>query len=67
MWIYVVKRIFYAVPIALGVSLVCFCLIYLAPGDPSSSLIPPDATAADIAMIKQLYGFDQPLPVQFVK
>jgi peptide/nickel transport system permease protein len=67
MWIYVLKRILYAIPIALGVSVVCFCLVYLAPGDPSSALIPADATAADIALIRQLYGFDQPLPVQFGK
>ncbi len=66
MWVYVIKRILYAIPIALGVSIVCFCLVYLAPGDPVSSLLPPDATAADIAMIKHLYGFDQPVPVQYL-
>ncbi|WP_213767479.1 ABC transporter permease [Caballeronia sp. dw_19] len=67
MWIYAAKRVLYTIPIALGVSLVCFGLVYLAPGDPASSLIPPDASAADIAMIRQLYGFDQPVPVQFLK
>jgi len=67
MWIYIAKRVLYTIPISLGVSLVCFCLVYLAPGDPAASLIPPDASAADIAMIRQLYGFDQPVPVQFAK
>lgn len=67
MWIYVLKRVLYAVPIALGVSVVCFCLVYLAPGDPASLLIPAEATADDIAAIKRLYGFDQPVPVQFGK
>jgi len=67
MWIYIAKRVLYTIPISLGVSLVCFCLVYLAPGDPAASLIPPDASAADIATIRQLYGFDQPVPVQFAK
>jgi peptide/nickel transport system permease protein len=67
MWIYIAKRVLYTIPISLGVSLVCFCLVYLAPGDPAASLIPPDASAADIATIRQLYGFDQPVPVQFAR
>jgi peptide/nickel transport system permease protein len=67
MWVYVAKRVLYTIPISLAISLVCFCLVYLAPGDPASSLIPPDASAADIAAIRQLYGFDQPVPVQFLK
>jgi peptide/nickel transport system permease protein len=67
MWIYVAKRVLYTIPISLGVSLVCFCLVYLAPGDPAASLIPAEASAADIATIRQLYGFDQPLPMQYLK
>jgi peptide/nickel transport system permease protein len=67
MWIYVVKRILYVIPISLGVSVVCFCLVYLAPGDPAASLIPAEASVADIAAIRQLYGFDQPIPVQYLK
>jgi peptide/nickel transport system permease protein len=67
MWIYVVKRVLYAIPISLGVSLICFCLVYLAPGDPASSLIPAEATPEDVAKIRELYGFDQPLPIQYLK
>ena len=35
-----------------GVTLICFALIYLAPGDPVQSLLPPDATAKDIAELQ---------------
>ena len=31
---YVFRRILFAIPIAIGVSIVCFSLVYLAPGDP---------------------------------
>lgn len=67
MWLYAIRRIFYAVPIALGVSVICFALVFLAPGDPLSSILPPDATQADIAYLKNLYGFDRPIPVQYVE
>ena len=59
-------RILYAIPIAFGVSVVCFSLVYLAPGDPLQTVLPPDATAETIAIVKHAYGFDKPLPVQFV-
>lgn len=66
MWYYAIRRILFAVPIALGVSVICFALVYLAPGDPIQSLIPPDATPEDVAQIKRLYGFDRPVPVQYL-
>jgi peptide/nickel transport system permease protein len=65
MWSYAVRRILLAIPIALGVSVICFALVYLAPGDPLQSLIPPDARPEDVAQIKRLYGFDRPVPVQY--
>jgi peptide/nickel transport system permease protein len=63
---YILRRILYAVPIAFGVSVVCFSLVYIAPGDPLQTVVPPDATAETIEIIKRAYGFDKPLPVQFL-
>ena len=63
---YILRRILYAMPIAFGVSVVCFSLVYLAPGDPLQTVMPPDATAETIAIVKHAYGFDKPLPVQFL-
>src|SRR6516225_6877144 len=62
---YVLRRILYAIPIAFGVSVVCFSLVYLAPGDPLQTVLPPDATAETVEIVKKAYGFDKPLPVQF--
>ena len=42
-------------------------MIYLAPGDPLNSLLPPEATQSDIAYLKKVYGFDKPIPVQYLK
>jgi peptide/nickel transport system permease protein len=62
---YVIRRVLFAIPIALGVSVVCFSLTYLAPGDPLQTLLPTDATAETIAIVKHAYGFDRPIPVQY--
>ena len=62
-----IRRLFYALPIAFGVSIVCFSLVYLAPGDPLQTILPSDASAETVALVKAAYGFDQPLPIQFLK
>ena len=62
---YLLRRIVYALPIMLGVALVCFLLVHLAPGDPLVSILPPDASADLQAQLRELYGFNRPLPEQF--
>jgi peptide/nickel transport system permease protein len=66
MWLYIARRVVLAIPIALGVSIVCFALVYLAPGDPIQAMMPADASKADIEMIKRAYGFDKPIPIQYL-
>jgi len=65
MWIYALRRVLLAIPISLGVSIVCFGLVYLAPGDPLQLLLPADASAEDEEVLRRLYGFDKPLPIQY--
>jgi peptide/nickel transport system permease protein len=67
MWSYAARRIFYAVPIAIGVTVICFCLVFLAPGDPIQMLLPADASQQDVEYLKKVYGFDKPIPVQYFK
>src|SRR5215510_3010462 len=62
---YAFVRLLYVVPVALGVSLVCFALVHLSPGGPLSAVLPPDASAELQAQLTKLYGFDRPYPVQF--
>jgi peptide/nickel transport system permease protein len=44
---------------------VCFMLVHIAPGDPLTSVLPPDASAQLQAEMRRIYGFDRPLPVQY--
>ena len=63
----IVRRFVYALPIAIGVTVVCFSLVHLAPGDPLNAVVGPDASADVVENLKRAYGFDQPLPVQYAK
>jgi peptide/nickel transport system permease protein len=65
MLLYTLKRILHVTPVAFGVSVICFLLVQLAPGDPLTAVMPIDATAAQQAEIRTAYGFDRPLPVQY--
>ena len=62
---YLLKRLLAAVPIALGVTVVSFLLVYIAPGDPLNAIAPADAPADVIAALKTTYGLDRPLPVRY--
>jgi peptide/nickel transport system permease protein len=64
---YILKRIVYTLPIMLGVTLVCFALVHLAPGDPLVSVLPPDASQAMKQQMMALYGFDRPYYEQFAR
>ena len=65
MWSYLVKRLLYAIPIALSVTVVSFMLVYLAPGDPLNAIAPADAPADVVQALKSAYGLDKPVPVQY--
>jgi peptide/nickel transport system permease protein len=53
-------------PVLLGVSLVSFGLLQLVPGDPALILAGEEATEEVLTRIRQEYGLNRPLPVQFL-
>lgn len=67
MLVYLSKRLTYTIPIVIGVSLVCFALVHISPGDPLVSVLPPDASEALKQQMVQAYGFDRPYYEQFAK
>lgn len=50
----------------LGVAIVVFTLVRVAPGNPIAMMLPPGATEEDIARLTALYGLDKSLLQQFV-
>ena len=49
----------------LGVSVVVFVIIRVAPGDPIAMMLPPGATQADIDRLRAFYGLDRSLVEQY--
>ncbi len=64
MFAYIVKRLGLAVLVAVAVSMIAFLLLRLS-GDPAVALAGEGARQADIELIRQTYGFDRPLVVQY--
>ena len=65
MWLYALRRLLMTIPILLGVTVICFALVKLAPGDPVQNLVRPETSPEDIAKLRAYYGLDQPLVVQY--
>lgn len=64
MWQYFLKRLGVALLVALTVSVITFSMIYLS-GDPAMALAGEAATEEDINHIRQAYGYDKPIIVQY--
>ena len=64
----VLRRLLLAIPLLLGVVVVNFTLIQLAPGDPATVLVGDyPAPPGYLEKIRHDYGLDQPIPVQIVR
>jgi len=64
---YVVRRLLGAVPLLLGISLILFTIIHLAPGGPLDMYLDNPAVSREaLDQIAARYGLDQPLPIQYV-
>jgi peptide/nickel transport system permease protein len=65
---YTLRRVLLAVPLLVGITFVSFLVIHLAPGDPverQSGDLNPEASRQAQQMLRELYGLDQPLHVQY--
>jgi ABC-type dipeptide/oligopeptide/nickel transport system permease component len=58
-------RLINSVVTLIGVAIVVFFVIRVAPGDPVAMMLPPGATDADIDRLRALYGLDKSLVEQF--
>ena len=69
MLLYVLRRLFQSVPLLLVISALIFTLLYLMPGDPLYRMLEgiPNLRAQDYDRLRKLYGFDDPIYVQYFK
>ncbi|MGH2458644.1 MAG: ABC transporter permease [Chloroflexota bacterium] len=64
---YIVQRLIISIPMLLGISIVTFVFINLAPGDPVSAMVNPEtqAGAADMEHLREVMGLNKPIPVRY--
>ncbi len=64
---YVAQRVLSLFPVLLGVTLLVFLVMQLAPGDPAQIMLGPKATDTSLAQLRHELGLDQPLHVQYTR
>ena len=62
---YILKRAVLLVIIIFFVSLASFFLVHLLPGNPTDTILGPDATPANAAIVNHQLGLDKPLYQQY--
>lgn len=64
---YIVRRCLLTIPVLIGISIVSFGIVQLAPGDPTDLFIDPEISAADREAYLEHYGLNDSIPIQYVK
>ena len=62
---FVLYRPFQLLPVLLGISIITFVLVRLIPGDPARVILGTRATPTAIARIREQYGLDEPIWLQY--
>lgn len=64
---YALKRLAGMIPLLLGITIISFGMMHLAPGDPSviGQEFNPKVSAQDIERLREFYGLDKPLYEQY--
>ncbi|MEM7232868.1 MAG: ABC transporter permease [Planctomycetota bacterium] len=61
------RRLLFLIPTLFGLLSLNFALIHLAPGDPTDVLVHDSMEDEEIEQLRQNFGFDQPLYVQYAR
>jgi peptide/nickel transport system permease protein len=66
---FLARRVLQMIPLLIGISVLAFLIIRLAPGDPTSVYIDPNKpppSAEDMARLREDLGLNDPVPVQYL-
>ena len=62
---YTIRRLLYAIPILIGVTMVIFLLFHIVAGDPTAVLLGKHATSQQMAELRHELGLDKPMLMQY--
>ena len=64
---YIGKRLLAMIPVILGVTLIVYLIMSLAPGDPARTILGEQATEEQVQALRTEMGLDQPVIVQYFR
>src|SRR6185437_8514721 len=62
---YLIRRLWHALLVVIGVTIVVFIMLHLLPGGPARAILGIRATPAAIAAFNHANGYDRPLFIQY--
>ena len=62
---FLIRRLLLLVPVLIGVSVIVFLVLHLAPGDPAEIMLGSQATQEDRLRLRADLGLDDPLVTQY--
>ncbi|MBE6011124.1 MAG: ABC transporter permease [Lachnospiraceae bacterium] len=65
MFQYIVRRILISMPVLLGVTIICFLIINLAPGDPVDMMMDPNTPKEIQEATREKLGLNQPIYIRY--
>lgn len=66
LWVYIVRRVLYGVPILIGVTLITFLLLDVFGGDPAIHFLGKAASASDLQAFRVEHGLDRPIAWRYL-
>jgi peptide/nickel transport system permease protein len=65
---YILRRLFQALPVLVGITIVVYAILLAAPGGPTQRFTGnPRMTNAEKELFKKAWGLDQPIPIQYCR
>ncbi|WP_353892665.1 ABC transporter permease [Proteinivorax hydrogeniformans] len=62
---YILRRLLQMIPVFIGITIVSFSIVHLAPGSPIDLFTGPDTHPDELARLQELWGLNDPVYVQY--
>lgn len=64
--VFILRRLLMMIPVLLGVTIIVFLIVHLAPGDPAEVVAGPTAPPEVVENVREQLGLNRPLVVQYL-
>ena len=65
---YLVRRLLMYIPVLLGISMILFAILALAPGDPFGDLVANENIPPEVLVnLRKQFGMDDPIHVRYLR